>query len=85
MKAFMRVLVQNTKTKLYVGRPGPWTVDPDKAFDFEHTLRALDFMQRSKAEDMQIVMKFDDDQFDIRLNAPTAQRSSMSEFAGERT
>ncbi|EEF58015.1 hypothetical protein Cflav_PD0980 [Pedosphaera parvula Ellin514] len=77
MKAFMRVLVQNTNTKLYFGREILWTIDPDQAFNFERTLRALDFMQRSKIKNVQIVMKFDDDQFDIHLSPAKAHRPAV--------
>jgi hypothetical protein len=79
MKAFMRVLVQNATTKLYFGRQTLWTIDPEQAFNFEHTLHALNFMQRSKMKNVQIVMKFDDDQFDIHLN-PADSHISLPRF-----
>jgi hypothetical protein len=70
MKAFMRVLVQNTKTHLYLGQADSWTSDLDQAVNFENTLKAFDFLGVSHMRDAQIIMKFEDGQYDIRLNPP---------------
>ncbi len=71
MKAFMRVLVQDTKTHLYLGQAASWTSDFNSAVNFQRTIKALDFLAMSQIKDAQIVMKFEDDQYDILLNAPT--------------
>ncbi|MDB6126021.1 MAG: hypothetical protein JWQ71_5014 [Pedosphaera sp.] len=77
MKAFMRVLVQDTKTQLYLGRAASWTPDFNQAVNFEHTLKAFNYLGVSQMKDAQIVMKFEDGQYDIRLNPPQ-QRMAFS-------
>jgi hypothetical protein len=77
MRAFMKVLVQDTKTHLYLGQASSWTSDLNCAVNFEHTLRAFDFLGVTQIKNARIVMKFQDDQYDILLNAPTRRISSF--------
>jgi hypothetical protein len=64
----MKVLVQKREATLYFGTAESWTSNAADALDFQNTLRALDFLETSRIGDAQIVLKFEDERYDIRLN-----------------
>jgi hypothetical protein len=63
----MKILIQDCKTLEFVNRDGTRTTCPIAAEDFGSTLSALHFCQKSNLSDLQILMKFARDEFDVRL------------------
>ena len=53
----MRVLLQNTETKLYFISPGEWTDDPVKATDFEEVEVAAEAYHSRDMAYAQIVLE----------------------------
>jgi hypothetical protein len=66
----MKILLQNALTKYYCGAAGDWTADPYAAFDFQHTAKALEFVHRRKLRDIQLIVRFDDPQWDETFPLP---------------
>lgn len=75
----MRVLLQDRATAEFL-RPEGRTKNPAEAHDFRSTLAALKFSHELGSPDLQILLKFDRDEFDVFLpvsglleNQPHAQ------------
>ena len=66
----MRILLQNPKTGLYVCRKENWTPSAHLALDFRHSQAALDFVRTQKLNDVQLVVKFEDSQWDEIVPLP---------------
>jgi hypothetical protein len=64
----MKVLVQKRETPLYLGPAESWTADSSRAIDFQTSLRAIEFLAASRMSEGQIILKFADDRYDIRLD-----------------
>ena len=62
----MRVLLQNTETKLYFINPNEWTDDPLKATDFEQVDHAADVYHSRGLSYAQIIV--DEDRIQPRPN-----------------
>lgn len=60
----MRILLQHTRTQLYVRSLGNWTANALEAFDFQHSQRAIDFAREHGLNAVQIAVKFIDSEFD---------------------
>ena len=60
----MKILLQDTRTLLYVRTPGSWTRSEFEARDFGHSQKAIDFAYEHHLEDIQIAVKFVDSAFD---------------------
>jgi hypothetical protein len=63
----MKVLLQNTKTRLYFREPDLWTSKSEKATEYRDTPTALRFCRQQFNADVQIVLKFDKEEYDIQL------------------
>ena len=63
----MKTLLQRIQDGLYYQGPGMWTSDPDFAFVFQGTTGAIDCCVRENLPPMQLVLKFEDSAFDIRM------------------
>jgi hypothetical protein len=63
----MRILLQQKNTGLYFKRLGEWTVNAAEATDFLGSTKALAFCTANKLSDVQLVLKFDDQHYDIVL------------------
>lgn len=63
----MRVLVQNPLTLSYYLAPGMWTRDPEDACAFSNSQEAINFCVEQRLFNLQIVLKFPDDRYDIEL------------------
>jgi hypothetical protein len=63
----MRVVIQNRKTFLYYLSSDKWVEEPSAAVDFEKTERALQFLQDNRQSDLQIVLNFEDNKYDMKL------------------
>lgn len=61
----MRVLLHNTQTGLFYAGPKDWTDDPAQAVDFKSPDLALDLVSEAKLHAMELVMRFDDFEFDV--------------------
>jgi hypothetical protein len=64
---FMRVLVQNPLTLSYYLSPGKWTRDYSLAHGFNTSQEAISFCLENGLHNLQIVLKFPDDRYDIEL------------------
>jgi len=63
----MRRLLQRINTGLYYQGPGAWTRDPNMALSFHRTSGAIACCIREQLSDMQVVLKFEDSSFDVRI------------------
>jgi hypothetical protein len=63
----MKVLVQNPLTLSYLRTVGTWTSDAEKAYSFRDSRSAIQFCLHNDMEDMQVVLKSDDDRFDVQV------------------
>jgi hypothetical protein len=57
----MKVLIQNPLTLSYLQNVGTWTSDPEKAYLFRDSRSAIQFCLQNDMDDMQVVLKGDDD------------------------
>jgi hypothetical protein len=60
----MRILLQHTRTQLYLRGLGDWTANPYDAFDFQHSQKAITFARDHGLVGLQIAVKFVDSECD---------------------
>ena len=72
----MRILLQHRRNRFYFRRLGVWTCDEQAAFDFERTARAIDFAQSHELQDVQLLVKFVDAEFDQVVEIPGPGREA---------
>jgi hypothetical protein len=70
LEGFMRVLVQRLDTEGYWDGNENWIENPDLAYDFRGTAQAAEFCSERKLRHAQIVLKFREERYDIRLPPP---------------
>ena len=75
----MKVLIQNPLTLSYLENIGTWTSDPEKAYSFRDSRSAIQFCLHNDLEDMQVVLKGDDDRFDVQV--PVALQPTLGMVA----
>lgn len=63
----MRILIQQKNGGLYFKDVGEWTRDPAEAMDFLSSTSAIDFCVLNKISHVQLVLKFEEQQYDIVL------------------
>jgi hypothetical protein len=63
----MRILIQQKETGLYFRDVGAWTRNPSEAMDFLSSTTAIDFCVMNKISGVQLVLKFEEQQYDIVL------------------
>jgi hypothetical protein len=63
----MRILLQQKDTGLYFKDIGSWDPDPSDAMDFLSSTSAIDFCVANKISGVQLVLKFDEQRYDIVL------------------
>ncbi len=63
----MKVLLQDKASGLYLREGGVTTRDTSEAMDFLSSSRAIEFCAIRKLNGMQIVLRFDEQHFDIVL------------------
>ena len=61
-KKTMRILLQHVPTRRYFRSLEGWTANPIEAFDFQHSLQAIDFAAQNQLQDVQLVVRFPDDE-----------------------
>jgi hypothetical protein len=66
----MKVLLQNIETKLYYSVLGLWTENPTLAYHFRHSTQALAFARRNHLSNVQLVIRFDDPQWQHIVRTP---------------
>jgi hypothetical protein len=65
--ARMRILVQQKETGLYFRDVGSWTHNSSEAMDFVNSTAAIDFCVLNRLTEVQLVLKFDQQEYDIVL------------------
>jgi hypothetical protein len=78
----MRILLQRDQTGEYFKRVGVWTKDPAEAMDFLSSMKAIDFCAANKINGVQIVLKFDQQHYDIVLPMDAGQNGRPGRVAG---
>ena len=71
----MRILLQQRDTGLYFGDIDSWVADPEEAMDFVSSTKALEFCAVNKLDAVQVVLKFEDEKYEIVLPDVAAQPS----------
>ncbi len=61
----MRILLQQKETGLYFKDIDAWTRNSPEAMDFVSSTAAIDFCVANRLNGLQIVLKFDEQQYDI--------------------
>ncbi len=76
----MKILLQHTRTQLYLRDVGDWTTNPDEARDFQNSQRAIGFAREHSLAGVQIAVKFVDSRFDevFPLSATQSGRRSRT-------
>ena len=63
----MRILLQQKESGLYFKDIDAWDADPAQAMDFLSSTSAIDFCTANKITGVQLVLKFDEQRYDIVL------------------
>jgi hypothetical protein len=63
----MKILLQQKESGLYFRDIGSWDPDPAQAMDFLSSTSAIDFCVANKINSVQIVLKFEEQRYDIVL------------------
>jgi hypothetical protein len=63
----MRILLQQKETGQYFKDIGAWTREPGEAMDFLSSTSAIDFCVTNRISGVQIVLKFEEQRYDIVL------------------
>ena len=71
----MRILLQQKETGLYFKDVGSWTRDTGEAMDFVSSTAAIEFCMLNKLPGVQLVLKFEEQQYDIVLPVVNPQES----------
>jgi hypothetical protein len=66
----MKILLQNVHSKLYYCPRDIWSANPVAAFNFRQSIQALDFVRKQNLRDVQLVIKFEDAQWDEIVPLP---------------
>ncbi len=63
----MRILLQHKDSGLYFKDVDSWTGDPGEAMDFVSSSTALEFCATNKLDLVQVVLKFEEEKYEIVL------------------
>ena len=63
----MKILLQQKESGLYFRDIGAWDPDPAQAMDFLSSTSAIDFCVANKINGVQLVLKFEEQRYDIVL------------------
>jgi len=69
----MRILLQQRDTSLYFGDINSWCADTSEAMDFVSYTKALEFCALNRLDAVQVVLKFEDEKYEIVLPDAAAQ------------
>ena len=70
----MRILLQQRETGLYFKDINCWTLDCLEAMDFLSSTAAIEFCAMNKLDTVQIVLKFEEEKFNIVLPMHSRER-----------
>ena len=71
----MKILLQHTRTLLYVRSNETWTRSEFEARDFQHSEKAINFAHEHNLQDVQIAVKFVDAHYDVVAPVPPALKA----------
>lgn len=74
----MKILLQNTRTLLYVRSTDSWTRSEFEARDFQHSQKAIDFAHAHKLQEIQIAVKFVDPAYDVVAPVPPVAQAQIA-------
>jgi hypothetical protein len=60
----MKILLQHSRTQLYLRGLGDWTANAQEAHDFQHSQKAIEFARHHSLPGVQIAVRFTDSQCD---------------------
>jgi len=72
----MRILLQQKETGLYFRDIDSWDPNPFEAMDFLSSTAAIDFCVSNKISNVQLVLKFDEQRYDIVMPVQIQQNDS---------
>jgi hypothetical protein len=72
----MRILLQQKDTGLYFNNVGMWVRNGAEALDFVSSTAALEFCVANKLSGVQLVLKFEEQEYDIVLPVKPEQDST---------
>jgi hypothetical protein len=64
--------LRHIKSELLFREPDQWTSDYAKAQNFRHSAEAMDYAREHGLREVEILLAFDDPQFNVPLRLPTA-------------
>jgi hypothetical protein len=70
----MRTLIRDLKTQTYYAAEGQWTVEREAARDFGSTSQAMSFAGQQQLHGVQVVLAFDNPEYDAVINFQREQR-----------
>ena len=70
----MKVLLRDTQTGCYYQEASRWTPDKGAAHDFKQTAQAVGQALESRLDHVEILLSYDDPQFDFVLPLPKPHR-----------
>jgi len=71
----MRILLQQKDSGLYFRDVDSWTGDVSEAMDFVNSTAAIEFCATNQLEAVQVVLKFEDEKYEIVLPDVAVQPS----------
>jgi hypothetical protein len=79
----MRILIQQKETGLYFKDVSAWTRDAGEAMDFLSSTSAIEFCVANKISGVQLVLKFEEQRYDIVLPVLTGKSQRGDESRPE--
>jgi len=73
----MKILLRDTQTGLFYAGPNQWTTGQETAQDFKTPAMALDIVDESKLNAVEIVVHFGEAAFDVPLTIVTASERNL--------
>jgi hypothetical protein len=73
----MKILLRDIQTGLFYAGPNEWTTGQDEAQDFKTPDVALDLVDESHLQTVEIVVHFDEAAFDVPLTIVTASERNL--------
>ena len=70
----MRILVQQIETGLYFKAIDAWARSSQEAMDFVSSTAAIDFCVRNKLDGVQLVLKFEEQKYELVLPVIAAEQ-----------
>lgn len=75
----MRILIRRLNDHHYLALDGSWGLDWNLARSFPSPLAAISFCREQHPVGVQIILKFDDELYDVNLSLPAAQELDSSQ------